>query len=110
MGYARQSLAQFAGAPGTARPQTLPAGRAVIDESHNLRNPEGKTYRAIREYLQTNDSMVVLLSATPYNKTYLDLSSQLGLFVEEDRSLGIRRSTCCVSWGRLSLSGGTRRG
>ncbi len=62
----------------------------IIDESHNLRNREGKTYRAIREYLQINDSMVVLLSATPYNKTYLDLSSQLGLFIEEDRNLGIR--------------------
>jgi hypothetical protein len=62
----------------------------IIDESHNLRNREGKIYRAIREYLQTNDSMVVLLSATPYNKTYLDLSSQLGLFVEEDHNLGIQ--------------------
>lgn len=62
----------------------------IIDESHNLRNPEGKIYRAIQEYLQTNDSMVVLLSATPYNKTYLDLSSQLALFVEAERNLGIR--------------------
>lgn len=62
----------------------------IIDESHNLRNREGKKYRAIREYLQTNDSMVVLLSATPYNKTYLDLSSQLGLFIDEDHNLGIR--------------------
>ncbi|MBA3451135.1 MAG: hypothetical protein H0T18_07980 [Chloroflexia bacterium] len=24
----------------------------LIDESHNLRNPEGKGYRAIREYVQ----------------------------------------------------------
>jgi hypothetical protein len=62
----------------------------IIDESHNLRNAEGKTYRAIKEYVQSNDSMVVLLSATPYNKTYLDLSSQLALFIEEDRNLGIR--------------------
>ena len=30
------------------------------------------------------------LSATPYNKTYLDLSSQLRLFVPEDDDLGIR--------------------
>jgi len=74
--------------------QTLPDLKryrlVIIDESHNLRNPEGKVYRAIRDYLQTNDSMVILLSATPYNKTYLDLSSQLALFVEEDRNLGIR--------------------
>jgi hypothetical protein len=31
-----------------------------------------------------------LLSATPYNKTYLDLSNQLRLFVAEDKDLGIR--------------------
>src|SRR5712691_2447590 len=28
----------------------------LIDESHNLRNREGKRYRAIQEYLQKNDS------------------------------------------------------
>ena len=33
---------------------------------------------------------MILLTATPYNKTYLDLSSQLRLFVEEDRDIGIR--------------------
>jgi len=31
-----------------------------------------------------------LLSATPYNKTYLDLSNQLRLFVPEDKDLGLR--------------------
>ena len=62
----------------------------VIDESHNLRNREGKRYRAIQEYIQENDSKCILLSATPYNKTYLDLSSQLRLFVPEDEDLGIR--------------------
>lgn len=62
----------------------------LIDESHNLRNREGKRYRAIREYIRENDSKCILLSATPYNKTYLDLSSQLRLFVAEDEDLGIR--------------------
>ncbi len=62
----------------------------LIDESHNLRNREGKRYRAIQEYLQENESKCILLSATPYNKTYLDLSSQLRLFVPEDKDLGIR--------------------
>ena len=32
----------------------------------------------------------MLLSATPYNKTYFDLSGQLRLFVSEDEDLGIR--------------------
>jgi len=62
----------------------------LIDESHNLRNREGKRYRAIQEYIQANESKCILLSATPYNKTYLDLSSQLRLFVHEDKDLGIR--------------------
>lgn len=62
----------------------------VIDESHNLRNREGKTYGAIRDYIARNDSHVVLLTATPYNKTYLDLSNQLRLFIPEERDIGIR--------------------
>jgi hypothetical protein len=62
----------------------------LIDESHNLRNREGKRFRAIQEYIATNESRCILLSATPYNKTYLDLSAQLRLFVPEDKDLGIR--------------------
>jgi len=62
----------------------------VIDESHNLRNREGRRYRAIAEYIASNDSRVVLLSATPYNKTYLDLSNQLRLFIDEAKDIGIR--------------------
>lgn len=62
----------------------------IIDESHNLRNREGKRYKAIQDYLTTNDSLCIMLSATPYNKTYLDLSNQLRLFVPEDKDLGIR--------------------
>jgi superfamily II DNA or RNA helicase len=62
----------------------------LIDESHNLRNREGKRYRTIQEYIRDNDSKVILLSATPYNKTYLDLSNQLRLFLAEDVDVGIR--------------------
>ena len=62
----------------------------VVDESHNLRNPEGRTYRAVREYIAANESRCVLLSATPYNKTYGDLSAQLGLFTPTDHDLGVR--------------------
>jgi superfamily II DNA or RNA helicase len=62
----------------------------VIDESHNLRNREGKRFRAIQDYIAENESKCVLLSATPYNKSYLDLASQLRLFVPEDLDLGVR--------------------
>ena len=61
----------------------------IIDESHNLRNREGKRYRAIREYININASKVILLTATPYNKTYIDLSNQLRLFIDDEMDLGI---------------------
>lgn len=62
----------------------------ILDESQNLRNREGKRYRAIQEYIEKNESRCILLSATPYNKSYLDLSSQLSLFVSEHQDLGMR--------------------
>jgi SNF2 family DNA or RNA helicase len=74
----------------TQLPDTRRYRVVVIDESHNLRNREGKRFRAIQEYIAENESKCVLLSATPYNKTYLDLSSQLRLFVPDDLDLGIR--------------------
>ena len=71
----------------------------LIDESHNLRNTEGRRYRAIQEYITINESKCILLSATPYNKTYLDLSAQLKLFIPEDRNLGIRPEQLIQSLG-----------
>ncbi|MEN6510361.1 MAG: helicase-related protein [Chloroherpetonaceae bacterium] len=71
----------------------------IIDESHNLRNRDGKRYRAIQEYIQLNGSKVILLSATPYNKSYLDLSNQLRLFISEDQDLGISPETYINSLG-----------
>ncbi len=62
----------------------------IIDESHNLRNPLGRRYQVVKDYIAQNDSKCILLSATPYNKTYKDLSSQLGLFIDSDTDLGVR--------------------
>ena len=61
----------------------------LIDESHNLRNREGRRYKAIAEYVKQCDARVILLTATPYNKTLTDLSAQLRLFVEERANLGV---------------------
>ena len=61
----------------------------IIDESHNLRNDAGSRYRAIKSYLEENESRVILLSATPYNKSYKDLSNQLRLFIADDADLGL---------------------
>lgn len=62
----------------------------LIDESHNLRNREGRRYKAIAEYIRSCDAKVILLTATPYNKTKTDLSSQLRLFIDEKANIGIR--------------------
>jgi hypothetical protein len=70
---------------------TLPRYRLVIiDESHNLRNREGKRYAAVRQYIERNESRTLLLTATPYNKQFLDLSNQLRLFLDDQRDLRVR--------------------
>lgn len=61
----------------------------IIDESHNLRNREGKRYSIIKDYLERNECKVILLTATPYNKTYFDISNQLRLFIPEEQDLGV---------------------
>ena len=76
----------------------------VIDESHNLRNREGRRYRAIQDYVRSNDSKCILLSATPYNKTYLDLSSQLRIFVADNQDLGIRPERLLRELGEVEFS------
>jgi hypothetical protein len=62
----------------------------IIDESHNLRNREGRRWAAVRDYLARNASKCILVSATPYNKAYLDLANQLRLFMNPDDVVGIR--------------------
>ena len=76
----------------------------LIDESHNLRNRDGKHYKAIKEYIEKNESRCILLTATPYNKTYLDLSNQLRLFVPENQNLGIRPERLLREMGELEFT------
>ncbi len=76
----------------------------IVDESHNLRNRESKRFRAIRDYIADNDSKCILLSATPYNKTYLDLSSQLRLFLDDEQELGIRPDRYIASIGEAEFA------
>ena len=62
----------------------------IVDESHNLRNSEGKRYHNIKELIDYQDCKVLLLTATPYNMDYSYLSNQLKLFVADDEDLGIQ--------------------
>ena len=78
----------------------------IIDESQNLRNREGKRYKVIKDYIEKNESKCVLLSATPYNKTYLDLSAQLRLFLsdEDSKDLGIRPERLISELGETTFN------
>lgn len=63
----------------------------IIDESHNLRNgAKGSRYRNIKSLIDRQDSNVLLLTATPYNKDFSDLANQLRLFISDDQDLGMR--------------------
>jgi superfamily II DNA or RNA helicase len=71
----------------------------IIDESHNFRNSAGKRWEILRSYIRQNDSRVILLSATPFNKLYTDLADQLRLFLSDDADLGIRPEAYIRSLG-----------
>lgn len=62
----------------------------IVDESHNLRNEQGKRYQNIKSLIERQECKVLLLTATPYNKDFSDLAAQLKLFISEDDDLGIR--------------------
>ena len=62
----------------------------IIDESHNLRNSTRQDYQFIRDYISANDPKVLLLTATPYNRSMEDVANQLSLFIDDDHDLGIR--------------------
>jgi|BioPla2DNA2_1021312.scaffolds.fasta_scaffold12056_2 superfamily II DNA or RNA helicase len=71
----------------------------IIDESHNLRNRQAKRYAWVKEYIEKNESRVIMLTATPYNKNYQDLSNQLRLFIPEDKDIGISPELFVESMG-----------
>jgi superfamily II DNA or RNA helicase len=70
----------------------------IIDESHNLIG-EGKRYHNIKKLIDYQECKVLLLTATPYNKNYRDLSAQIKLIVNEEDDLGIQPETYIKSLG-----------
>ena len=71
----------------------------IVDESHNLRNGSGKRYHNIQDLIHKLDCKTLLLTATPYNKDFSDLASQLKLFLSDDQDLGIRPEAYIQSLG-----------
>lgn len=70
----------------------------IIDESHNFRNRESKRYQRVQEYIEDWEPRVMLLTATPYNKQYEDLSNQLRLFLDEQEDLRVRPERFFREW------------
>ncbi|MBF2759350.1 MAG: NgoFVII family restriction endonuclease [Ectothiorhodospiraceae bacterium AqS1] len=62
----------------------------IIDESHNLRNRESIRHAQVKSYIEQNDCRVILITATPYNKQFTDMSSQLRLFLDSSMDLGVQ--------------------
>lgn len=62
----------------------------IVDESHNLRNPENKTFQKVRDFITEKGAKVILLSATPYNISVADIATQLRLFINADDRLPVR--------------------
>lgn len=75
----------------------------ILDESHNLRNSSRRDYAAVRDYISTNDSRVLLLTATPFNRSMADVASQLALFIDEDADLGIRPESAIAAIGEFEF-------
>ena len=62
----------------------------IIDESHTMRSDTRKDYIQLKNYIQRNDSKVLLLTATPFNIRFKDVANQLGLFLDDDSDLGLQ--------------------
>ena len=67
----------------------------IIDESHNFRNSASQRYKNLYEIVAPNErgrKKIVLLTATPINTRYEDLSNQFQLLTHEQGTLsGIAR-------------------
>ena len=82
-----EELGQYvdAGAPeqGIVLSQEYPnRGPVLIDEAHNFRNVNLRS-KGLRDYLESGDHRVVLMSATPQNLGPMDIYRQLTLFLDD---------------------------
>ena len=57
----------------------------LIDESHNLRNPNTQRYKVVQEFL-ADGKTCCFLTATPRNKTAWDVYNQTKLFHQDDKT------------------------
>ena len=58
-------------------------GAVLVDEAHNFRNDGIRRSRGLREYLESGDHKIILMSATPQNLGPMDTYNQLRLFLDD---------------------------
>ncbi|MCL5077212.1 MAG: phospholipase D-like domain-containing protein [Actinobacteria bacterium] len=76
----------------------------MIDESHNLRHRSRIDWEVIHDYIQLNDSKLVLITATMYNADHRDIGGQIALKIEKDQDLGIRPERLIEHIGEIKLA------
>lgn len=84
-------LREVGGEDGTPARSVLDEDQAqdcrfvLIDESHNFRYADSQRYRVLTDYLvEGSDRKILLLTATPYNKSSWDVFNQVRLFHHEE--------------------------
>jgi superfamily II DNA or RNA helicase len=59
----------------------------LIDESHNFRHSDTQRYKVLQAFLQTGERRCALLTATPRNKSAMDIYHQIRLFHPGDKTV-----------------------
>lgn len=52
----------------------------LIDESHHFRNNNSRQYENLYQFMQARDAKAILLTATPFSNTAIDIKNQIMLF------------------------------
>jgi len=52
----------------------------LVDESHHFRNNNSRQYENLAQFMHANDARAILLTATPYANTPMDIKHQVQLF------------------------------
>jgi HKD family nuclease len=58
----------------------------LIDESHNFRHSSPQRYKILQEFIHSSEKKVLLVTATPRNKSAKDIYNQIKLFHPNDKT------------------------
>lgn len=58
----------------------------LIDESHHFRNNDSRQYENLYQFMQARDAKAILLTATPFSNSPLDIKNQIMLFHQSSKT------------------------